>query len=286
MLARNPVDCAAEPHRIDRLSRDHACMYLGGCRTPPRAASLRIVRTTTPEKVLDHRRGPGRAGRGAAARASRARRPRRRATAARRRAVLGHRGRRLPVRPRADVLPLPARARTRSSSWSAATCTAKCRWSGSTRSTASSSAAAGDLDCTPDVAAARSASREAQPRRRAERPPLPRRQPRQAREASARASNGRSSAGATCCAGNSSKLLPLLRPWLSLDARTRPLLQRPARPARVLVPVEVPGHVAVQLPEPVLDPVVPGIRVRRLAPARRLRGGLARRWPASPTSWA
>ena len=51
--------------------------------------------------------------------------------------------------------------------------------------------------------------------------------------------------------------------------RTRPLLRRPAGAAGVLVPVEVPRHVAVQLPEPVLDPVVPGVRARRLPP----RGG-------------
>ena len=63
--------------------------------------------------------------------------------------------------------------------------------------------------------------------------------------------------------------------------RAGPLLPRPARPAGVHVPVEVPGHVAVQLPEPVLDPVVPRIRVRRLPPGRRLRRGQPRRWPAS-----
>ena len=48
-------------------------------------------------------------------------------------------------------------------------------------------------------------------------PPLPRRQPRQAGALPRRASNGRSSAGATCCRWQLLKLLPLLRPWQSLD---------------------------------------------------------------------
>ena len=65
--------------------------------------------------------------------------------------------------------------------------------------------------------------------------------------------------------------------------RTAPLLRRPARPPGVLVPVEVPRHVAVPLPEPVLHPVVPRVRARRLPPDRRLRRGDARRWRASPT---
>ena len=83
-----------------------------------------------------------------------------------------------------------------------------------------------------------------------------------------------------------SSSLPELRPWRSLDARTRPLLQRPARAPGVLVPVEVPGHVAVPLPEPVLDPLVPRVRARRLAPDRRLRRGDARPWPAWRDGWA
>ena len=37
------------------------------------------------------------------------------------------------------------------------------------------------------------------------------------------------------------KSLPLLRPWLSLDARPGALLRRPAGPARLLVPVEYLG---------------------------------------------
>ena len=79
---------------------------------------------------------------------------------------------------------------------------------------------------------------------------------------------------------------PQLRPWRSLDARAGALLQRPAHPAGVLVPVEVPGHVAVQLPEPVLDPLVPRIRVRRLPPDRRLRRGLRGDGPGGRASWA
>ncbi len=61
--------------------------------------------------------------------------------------------------------------------------------------------------------------------------------------------------------------VPLARP------RARALLPRPAGPAGDDVPVEIPGDVAVPVPEPVLDPVVPRIRVRRLPPDRRLRGG-------------
>ena len=70
------------------------------------------------------------------------------------------------------------------------------------------------------------------------------------------------------------KVLPLLRPWLSLDGELRRYFQRPAHPAGDDVPVEVPGHVALQLPEPVLDPLVPRVRVWRLSSRRRMRRGL------------
>ena len=49
------------------------------------------------------------------------------------------------------------------------------------------------------------------------------------------------------------------------------LLQGPAGPPRLRVPDQVPRHVAVPLPEPVHDPVVPRIRARGLPPGRRLR---------------
>ena len=60
--------------------------------------------------------------------------------------------------------------------------------------------------------------------------------------------------------------------------RAPPLLPRPAGPAGHDVPVEVPGDVAVPVPEPVLDPVVHRIRIRRLPSDRRLRRGHAKRW--------
>ena len=63
--------------------------------------------------------------------------------------------------------------------------------------------------------------------------------------------------------------LPVLVPPRSVDKRPEPLLRRSARAARVLVPEQIPGHVAVPLPEPVHDPGVHGIRIRRLASARR-----------------
>ena len=81
------------------------------------------------------------------------------------------------------------------------------------------------------------------------------------------------------------KMLPLLRPWLSLDGELGALLPRPADPAGPDVPVEVSGDVALQLPEPVLDPVVHGVRVRRLPPDRRLRGRLSGDGPGGARSW-
>ena len=41
------------------------------------------------------------------------------------------------------------------------------------------------------------------------------------------------------------KLLPLLRPWSSLDSDLQPLLQRRTHSSRLQLPVQVPGHVAV-----------------------------------------
>ena len=86
-------------------------------------------------------------------------------------------------------------------------------------------------------------------------------------------SSRRSSAGRTSLSSPHPAAAAAAAPLALARPRARPLLQRPAHPAGVLVPVEVPGHVAVQLPEPVLDPVVPGVRVRRLPPDRRLRRG-------------
>ena len=54
------------------------------------------------------------------------------------------------------------------------------------------------------------------------------------------------------------------------------LLPRPAPATGVHLPVEVPGHVAVPVPEPVLDPLLPRIRTRHLAPDRRLQRAHAR----------
>ncbi len=54
---------------------------------------------------------------------------------------------------------------------------------------------------------------------------------------------------------------------------SRPFLPRPAHPPRVFLPVEISRHVAVPLPEPVLDPLLSGIRIRRLPSDRRLRRG-------------
>ena len=68
--------------------------------------------------------------------------------------------------------------------------------------------------------------------------------------------------------------LPASRP----ERRPRPQapLRRPAGAPRLLVPDQVPRHVAVPVPEPVHDPVVPRIRARGLPPGRRLRRRLRR----------
>src|SRR5262249_34389466 len=63
---------------------------------------------------------------------------------------------------------------------------------------------------------------------------------------------------------------------------TRPALLRPAHPAGLHIPVEVPRDVPVQLPEPVLDPLVPRIRIRGVAPDRRVRRGVRGGGPHFP----
>ena len=88
----------------------------------------------------------------------------------------------------------------------------------------------------------------------------------------------------------------LLSPQLAEDAaaaaplalarrRARPLLPATSGAAGDDVPVEISGHVAVQLPEPVLDPVVPRIRIRRVSSGRRLRRGEPGDG-ARPRTWA
>ena len=54
------------------------------------------------------------------------------------------------------------------------------------------------------------------------------------------------------------------------------LFRRSARAPRLLVPDEISRHVAVPVPEPVLDPLVSRIRARRLSSHRRLRRGVGR----------
>jgi hypothetical protein len=65
-------------------------------------------------------------------------------------------------------------------------------------------------------------------------------------------------------------------PFSTVDSGPAPPLRRPAGAPRLLVPDEVPGHVAVPLPEPVHDPLVPRARARRLPPDGRLRRRLRR----------
>ena len=66
--------------------------------------------------------------------------------------------------------------------------------------------------------------------------------------------------------GEMLKLLPLLRPWLSLDQDGSLLCRSPSSP-RVLVSIQVLGHVALPLPKSLFDLVFPGIRARGLSPA-------------------
>ena len=79
-----------------------------------------------------------------------------------------------------------------------------------------------------------------------------------------RLSGARASSRRSRCCGRSSHRRP----------RPAPLLRRPAGPARLLVPDQISGHVAVPLPEPVHDPELPRARARRLPPDGRLRRGL------------
>src|SRR5262249_19553976 len=116
-------------------------------------------------------------------------------------------------------------------------------------------------------------SRQALPRRREKPPPLPRRQPREADPLSVRTGKPvpRLAVGSVQLAALEDAAFAAAVAVAGRGAG--PLLPRPARAAGVLVPVEVPGHVAVQLPQFVLDPVVPGVRARRLSPDRRLLRG-------------
>ena len=67
------------------------------------------------------------------------------------------------------------------------------------------------------------------------------------------------------------RALKLLRPTRSVDQDLKRFFSRPAHPHRLLVPEQIPGHVAVPVPRPVHHPAVPRIRARRVPPARRLR---------------
>ena len=69
------------------------------------------------------------------------------------------------------------------------------------------------------------------------------------------------------------KLLPTLRPWLSLDQELGRYFSDPRIRTGFFVSIEVPGDVALPLPESLFDPVVPGVRARGLSPDRRVRGG-------------
>ena len=64
--------------------------------------------------------------------------------------------------------------------------------------------------------------------------------------------------------------LKLMRPHRTVDSDLATYFSDERVPLGLLVPVEIPRHVAVPLPEPVHHPLVHGIRIRRLPPARRL----------------
>jgi phytoene desaturase len=76
--------------------------------------------------------------------------------------------------------------------------------------------AGGEIDATPTWRDG-AAGRDAVARRRRQRCPLPGRQPRKARRASSRCSNPFDRLARTCCGRAAQGLLPLLRPWRSLD---------------------------------------------------------------------
>ena len=64
------------------------------------------------------------------------------------------------------------------------------------------------------------------------------------------------------------KMLPMLRPHQSVDTYLCRFFQRPTHPSGFLFPVEISGHVAVPVPEPVFDSIVSGVRVWRFPPDR------------------
>ena len=69
------------------------------------------------------------------------------------------------------------------------------------------------------------------------------------------------------------KMLPMLRPHQSIDIYLKRFFRRPAHSPGVFLPIEISRHVAVPLPEPLLDSLVPRIRIRRVPSDRRLRRG-------------
>ena len=75
------------------------------------------------------------------------------------------------------------------------------------------------------------------------------------------------------------KVLPWLRPWLSLDGELRRYFEDPRIRLAMTFQSKYLGHVAIQLPEPLLDSFFSRIRVWRLPSAGRLRHGLNRDGP-------
>ena len=69
------------------------------------------------------------------------------------------------------------------------------------------------------------------------------------------------------------KTLPILRPHQSVDTYLSRFFRDPRIRLAFSFPVQISGHVAVPLPEPVFNSLVSGIRIRRLPPDRRLRRG-------------
>ena len=81
------------------------------------------------------------------------------------------------------------------------------------------------------------------------------------------------------------KTLPILRPHQSSGHLSLALFPRLPHPARLFFPVQIFRHVAVPLPEPVLNSLVSGIRIRRLPSDRRLRRGDCRDGADRGTAW-
>ena len=102
---------------------------------------------------------------------------------------------------------------------------------------------------------------------------FPRRQPRQARSLPAGAGTGLLEPGRSRLAGHAGGPAEA-EAVLQRRQRSQALFRRSARAPRLLVPDEVSRHVAVPVPEPVHDPVVPRIRARRLSSHGRLRRGV------------